>query len=225
MLRNARRISIILNIASYHPRLCQTVFFRRLTDVENKAITMARAVRHTNFETWAARSRLTVRSEPYWCAIGKGAHLGYYRGARGGSWLARLYVEGAYSKTAIGKADDTLDADGAEVLDYWQAQKKAREWFADQARRVHGVETGCRSLHRCHGHGRLSRVVSSAAQECGGGDGCHRCPYSPRTRTSRCGKVDDAVNPPVAREDRQFGAARARQGGREAEVSGRGYGR
>jgi integrase len=102
---------------------------------------MARAVRHTNLETRAARNRLPARSEPYWCAIGKGAHLGYYTGARGGSWLARLYLDGTYAKTAIGKADDTLNADGPEVLDYWQAQKKARDWFADQARRAHGL--GC----------------------------------------------------------------------------------
>lgn len=62
--------------------------------------------------------------------IAKGVQLGYYRGAGAGSWIARAY-RGAqrYDTQMIGRADDTLAADGVEVFDYWQAQDAAKTWF------------------------------------------------------------------------------------------------
>jgi integrase len=100
---------------------------------------MARTVRDTNLETRAARARLKVRTEPYWRSIDRGAHLGYYRGARGGSWIARLYAEGRYHKRDLGRADDMTDADGVHVLDYSHALDKARAWFADKTRELSGI--------------------------------------------------------------------------------------
>jgi integrase len=100
---------------------------------------MARTVRDTNLETRAARSRLKVRSEPYWRSIDRGAHLGYYRGTRGGSWIARLYQGGRYHKGDLGRADDGTDADGVHVLSYSQALDGARKWFADKARELGGL--------------------------------------------------------------------------------------
>jgi hypothetical protein len=72
---------------------------------------------------------LPVRRTPYFAKIAKGLRLGYYRGAVSGSWVASLY-RGAkgYDTKAIGAADDTTDADGATVFDYWQAQVQARNW-------------------------------------------------------------------------------------------------
>src|SRR5262249_47931735 len=63
-----------------------------------------------------------------------GRHLGYYKGARGGTWVARFRppAGGAYHKTTLGKTDDTEDADGVTVLGFARAQEKAREWFAEQ---------------------------------------------------------------------------------------------
>ena len=101
---------------------------------------MSRTVRDANLETRTARLRLAMRGEPYWRTIDPGAHLGYYRGRRGGSWVARLYHEGHYRKTALGTADDTSDADGIAILSFAQAQGAARKWFARLARDAAGIE-------------------------------------------------------------------------------------
>ena len=100
---------------------------------------MARTVRDANLESRAARARLPSRAEPHWRTIEQGLHLGYYKGARVGTWIARRFDEGAYLKTRLGIADDTLDADGAAVLDFRQAQIQARTWFAEQARNGAGL--------------------------------------------------------------------------------------
>src|SRR5208282_886755 len=103
---------------------------------------MARTVRAATIDTRTARRRLTARRKPYWKAIEQGRHLGYYKGARGGSWVARFYLEEQrrYTETVIGTADDVSDADGHTILDYRQAQHKARAWFDEQARRAAGLE-------------------------------------------------------------------------------------
>ena len=90
---------------------------------------MPRSTRHSSLETRTARLRLGVRRTPYFAKIAKALSLGYYRGAVSGSWIARYY-RGAqsYDTTAIGLADDTIDADGVKVFDYWQAQDQARQW-------------------------------------------------------------------------------------------------
>lgn len=100
---------------------------------------MARTVRDTNLETRGARARLKPRTEPYWRSIDRGAHLGYYRGTRAGSWIARLYHTGRYYKRDLGRADDVTDADGVHVLDYSRALELARAWFAEKARELEGI--------------------------------------------------------------------------------------
>jgi hypothetical protein len=83
--------------------------------------------------------RLDARKKPYWLTLNEGEHLGYYRGARVGKWLARYRRPGAagnYQETTIAEADDTSDADGAVILNFRQAQDAARKWFA-------GLERGC----------------------------------------------------------------------------------
>jgi hypothetical protein len=53
-----------------------------------------------------------------------------------GSWIARHYRGGGiYATEAIGAADDTVEADGVKVLDYWQAQERAKHW-ADRQRQI-----------------------------------------------------------------------------------------
>ena len=90
---------------------------------------MARTARNSSLETRTARARLRIRRTPYFAKIAKGLRLGYYRGAVAGSWIARCYRgAGVYATEALGIADDTLDADGVTVLDYWQAQEHARRW-------------------------------------------------------------------------------------------------
>ena len=89
---------------------------------------MARRVRDARLDNRAARSKLPARQEPHWRLITEGRHLGYYKGARGGTWVARFRppAGGAYRKTTLGKADDTEDAEGVTVLDFAQAQEKER---------------------------------------------------------------------------------------------------
>ena len=90
---------------------------------------MARTARNSSLETRTARARLRIRRTPYFAKIAKGLRLGYYRGAVAGSWIARCYRgAGVYATEALGIADDTLEADGVKVLDYWQAQEHARRW-------------------------------------------------------------------------------------------------
>jgi hypothetical protein len=72
---------------------------------------------------------LSVRRTPYFVKIAKGLRLGYYRGASSGSWVASYYRGASgYDTKAIGAADDTIDADGSKVVDYWQAQDLAKKW-------------------------------------------------------------------------------------------------
>jgi integrase len=79
---------------------------------------------------------LRNRRTPYFAKIAKGLRLGYYRGAIAGSWIARHYRgNGIYKTEAIGAADDTLEADGVIILDYWQAQEHAKRW-ADRQRQM-----------------------------------------------------------------------------------------
>ncbi|QDM18201.1 tyrosine-type recombinase/integrase [Tardiphaga sp. vice278] len=90
---------------------------------------MARTARNSSLETRTARSRLRIRRTPYFAKIAKGLRLGYYRGSIAGSWIVRCYRgAGVYATEALGVADDTLEADGVKVLDYWQAQEHARRW-------------------------------------------------------------------------------------------------
>ena len=97
---------------------------------------MTRSARNTSLETRTARTRLRIRRTPYFAKIAKGLRLGYYRGAVAGSWIAGYYRgNGVYATEAIGAADDTLEADGVSVFDYWQAQERARRW-ADRQRQI-----------------------------------------------------------------------------------------
>jgi integrase len=90
---------------------------------------MARTARNASLESRTARARLGIRRTPYFAKIAKGLRLGYYRGPVSGSWIARCYRgAGVYATEALGIADDTLEADGLKVLDYWQAQQHARVW-------------------------------------------------------------------------------------------------
>src|SRR5215510_5948915 len=97
----------------------------------------------------AARLRLKKRREPYWRSISEGLAVGYRRGLKGGTWIARHYsAEHGRRHQSIGTAD--ADADGAHVLSFAQAQEGARKWFADLGRRDRGeVRSGPYSVREC----------------------------------------------------------------------------
>ena len=100
---------------------------------------MARTVRNPKIDTRSARSRLPARREPHWTVISEGCALGYRRGAKGGTWIAKFRDEsGKRSLEALGAADDARDADGLSVYDFAQAQERARAWFKRKAREAAG---------------------------------------------------------------------------------------
>ena len=88
---------------------------------------MARSVRSSNLETRSARLKLPIAKKPIFVKIGPGLGLGYRRNATAGTWVVREAdgAGGNWTK-AIGIADDLDDADGSRVLDFWQAQDRAR---------------------------------------------------------------------------------------------------
>ena len=76
----------------------------------------------------AARGKLKPQGKPYYKAIGEGLHLGYRKGKVEGKWVVRRYAGNqSYITDTIATADDIEDADGDQVLNFWQAQEKARE--------------------------------------------------------------------------------------------------
>jgi hypothetical protein len=88
---------------------------------------MARKL-HSNLETRTARARLPVSSKPVFVTVAEGIGCGYRRNARGaGNWTARLADgKGGYALKNVGIADDYEDADGKDILDWWQAVDAAR---------------------------------------------------------------------------------------------------
>ena len=101
---------------------------------------MARKVRDASLDTRQARSKLRARGKCYWRTIERGLHLGYRRlKGKAGTWWARHYIgERNYETEALGIADDLSDADGVAILDFWQAQKKARERMVSRAHAANG---------------------------------------------------------------------------------------
>lgn len=101
---------------------------------------MARTVRNAKLDTRSGRSKLAMRREPYWTVISRGCAVGYRRGAKGGTWIARFRDEaGGQHYGSLGAADDSRDPDGRTVFSYEQAQAKARAYFAQKARVVAGL--------------------------------------------------------------------------------------
>ncbi len=100
---------------------------------------MARTARNQKLDTRSARVKLPFNKSGYWTSIAKGCAIGYRKGPKGGMWLAKVVRPGFRRETAIGPADDTLDADGVAALDFAQAQEKARGWFSSVSREAEGM--------------------------------------------------------------------------------------
>lgn len=92
---------------------------------------MARGTAEFRLLDRSSRARLKVRHHPYWRSVSAGRHLGYYRGKRCGSWIARCRAPGSrdYSTLPLGSADDLVEADGERVLNWRQALEAAVDWF------------------------------------------------------------------------------------------------
>lgn len=109
--------------------------FGYFSDVFPKSFPMARTVKNAKIDSRSARSKLPARKNPYWVSISPGCALGYYKGAKGGRWGARIFDEaGKKHFSVIGPSDDALDPDGIGVFSFQQAQEKAREFFKAKSR-------------------------------------------------------------------------------------------
>jgi hypothetical protein len=100
---------------------------------------MARTVRNAKIDTRSARVKLAERREPYWTVLSAGCALGYRRGAKSGTWIAKFRDRDCKRHLeALGAADDARDADGVSVYSFAQAQERARDWFQRRAREAAG---------------------------------------------------------------------------------------
>lgn len=87
---------------------------------------MAKNIRAQPLESRTARAKLKQSGQPYYASIGRGLHLGYRKGQKGGVWVLRRRLDDRYLVETIAAADDHADADGQGVLDWFQAQDRAR---------------------------------------------------------------------------------------------------
>lgn len=88
---------------------------------------MVRKVRNGELESRTRRLKLPVSNKPVWVKVSKGVSLGYRRNLTTGSWVLRVpNGRGGLLTTNFAKADDYDEANGAEFLDFWQAQEKAK---------------------------------------------------------------------------------------------------
>jgi integrase len=78
-------------------------------------------------ENRTQRLKLAVARKPLFVRIGDGISLGYRRNKAGGTWVVRVADGKGGAKTAaIGLADDHADSDGEKILNFWQAQDRAK---------------------------------------------------------------------------------------------------
>ena len=93
---------------------------------------MARHIRSPKIESRTARAKLKPSGKPTYFDLGGKLHLGWRRGKGAGRWVARYYLGGEkYLTETIGEADDLAEGNGDTVLNFDQAQKKARIWSSD----------------------------------------------------------------------------------------------
>ncbi|MEY9131923.1 integrase [Bradyrhizobium diazoefficiens] len=88
---------------------------------------MPRKLRSATLETRSARAKLAQARKPYWIAVAPGISLGYRKNAGPGAWNVRAADgKGGNWIKSFAIADDQEDANGATVLDFWQAADKAK---------------------------------------------------------------------------------------------------
>jgi integrase len=103
---------------------------------------MARKIHSADIETRTARLKLPIAKKPIFVRASPGVGLGYRRNRAGGTWVVRAADgRGGNWTRAFAIADDFEDANGSSVLDYWQAQDRARAIARSAASdELHGAE-------------------------------------------------------------------------------------
>jgi integrase len=88
---------------------------------------MPRHARAYGLEKRTTRLKLPVAKKPVFVKVGPGVGLGYRRNQTAGTWVARIADgKGNNWTKAIGFADDFDEADDDKILNFWQAQERAR---------------------------------------------------------------------------------------------------
>ncbi|MCC7203111.1 MAG: site-specific integrase [Nitrospirae bacterium] len=100
---------------------------------------MAKATRDTRLENRTARAKLVIRHQPYFKLISEGLHLGYRKGKQSSKWIARLYNGKTYIFHVLAEADDFRDSNGIDILNYFEAQDKARKYADDCVKKEVGT--------------------------------------------------------------------------------------
>jgi integrase len=63
-------------------------------------------------------------------SIGRGLSVGYRRNRTAGTWIFRQSDgQGGFRTRAVGSADDFDEANGEDILDFWQAQEKIKSFY------------------------------------------------------------------------------------------------
>jgi len=88
---------------------------------------MARRLRSAKLETRTARLKLAIRKKPYTTRVVPGVRLAYRRNETAGSWsVIAADGKGGNWMKGFAAADDYEEANGTEVLNFWQATERAR---------------------------------------------------------------------------------------------------
>jgi integrase len=88
---------------------------------------MARRRRSATLETRTARLKLAISKKPYTARVGRGVRVAYRRNETAGSWsVIAADGKGGNWMKGFARADDYEEANGETVLDFWQAQERAR---------------------------------------------------------------------------------------------------
>jgi integrase len=94
---------------------------------------VTRHIYNPKIESHNARAKLKPSGRPTYFDLGGKLHLGYRKGLGAGQWVARRYQgDGRYVSETLAESDDLADANGETVLNFDQAQKRARAWGEGQ---------------------------------------------------------------------------------------------
>src|ERR1700716_2753455 len=89
---------------------------------------MVRKIRNVTLESRNARLKLEINKKPTFVSIGQGLSVGYRRNKTAGTWVFRKADgKGGMQTKAIGLADDFEEADGKDILTWWQAVETVRQ--------------------------------------------------------------------------------------------------
>jgi integrase len=92
-----------------------------------QGVVVARSIRSSALENRTQRLKLAPRWKPYTVRVAPGVRLGYRRREVGGGWsVIAADGKGGNWLKAFAHADDYETANGETVLDFWQAQDRAR---------------------------------------------------------------------------------------------------